>query len=67
MIVNSIFHGHSKHIELDYHYVPEKLSLGTLKTQIVPSAHQLADLFTKPLPKTLFQNLWAKLGHLSHP
>lgn len=31
MTINPAFHGHSKHIELDYHYVLEKVALGTLE------------------------------------
>jgi hypothetical protein len=38
MIVNPVFHGRSKHIELDYHYVREKVALGTLETRFVPFA-----------------------------
>jgi hypothetical protein len=34
MTVNPVFHGRSKHIELDYHYVREKVALGTLETSV---------------------------------
>lgn len=32
MSVNPMFHARSKHIELDYHYVYEKVAMGTLIT-----------------------------------
>jgi hypothetical protein len=64
MTINPVFYGCSKHIELNYHYACEKVALGTLETRFVPSARQLADLFTKPLPKTPFQALRVKLGLL---
>lgn len=33
MSVNPVFHARNKHIELDYHYVRERVSLGLLTTQ----------------------------------
>lgn len=67
MTVNPVFHGRSKHIELDYHYVREKVALGTLITRFIPSKHQLADIFTKPLPKAQYSLLRSKLGLWPHP
>ena len=55
MTVNPVFHAHSKHIELDYHFVREKVASGVLITHFLPSSLQVADIFTKALPKTSFQ------------
>ena len=62
MTVNPVFHGRTKHIELDYHYVREKVALGSLETHFVSSTNQLADIFTKPLSKLPFLVLRTKLG-----
>lgn len=51
---NSVFHARMKLIELDYHFVREKVIQGQLITKHVPSPLQIADVFTKPLNKHLF-------------
>ena len=34
-----VFYGRTKHIELDYHYVREKVALGSLETRFVSSTN----------------------------
>lgn len=62
MTINTRFHARTKHIELNYHFVREKVVLGTLITRLFPSKDQITDIFTKPLPKASFQLLRCKLG-----
>lgn len=47
MTVNPILHGRTKNIELNYHFVREKVATGALVTKFVRSHNQMADLFTK--------------------
>ncbi|WVZ63898.1 hypothetical protein U9M48_013492 [Paspalum notatum var. saurae] len=56
MARNPVHHRRTKHIELDVHFVGEKVALGELRVHPVPSARQFADIFTKGLPTALYND-----------
>lgn len=59
---NPVQHDRTKHIEIDRHFIKEKLDSGILCLPIVPSNQQTADILTKSLARTSFEHLISKLG-----
>ena len=64
---NPLFHARTKHSELDYHFVREKVTEKDLVVAFVTSEEQTADIFTKSLPFTRFHSLKNKLMVVSPP
>ena len=58
---NPVKHQRMKHIELDIHFVREKVALGEVKVLHVPSSLQFTDVFTKGLPRSLFTEFRSSL------
>jgi hypothetical protein len=49
-----IQHQRTKHIEIDLHFIRDRVVLGHIRVLHVPSSRQFADIFTKGLPSPLF-------------
>ena len=49
IVSNLVFHERTKHIEVDCHFIREKIALGCMATSFVNSNYQLIDIFTKSL------------------
>uniref|UniRef100_A0A2N9IL56 Integrase catalytic domain-containing protein n=1 Tax=Fagus sylvatica TaxID=28930 RepID=A0A2N9IL56_FAGSY len=59
---DSVLHERSKHIEVDIHFIREKIRSGIIVPSFVPSSDQTADVLTKPVGPSLLQSSIVKLG-----
>ncbi|GKE26594.1 hypothetical protein Tco_1441978 [Tanacetum coccineum] len=59
---NNVQHSRAKHIDVRYHFIKEQVENGIVELYFVRTEYQLADIFTKPLPRERFNFLIEKLG-----
>jgi len=61
MSKNPVHHRRTKHIELDIHFVRERVAFGDLRVVHVPTDQQFADVMTTGLPTATFETFRSSL------
>ena len=59
---NPKYHPRTKHIDIKYHYIRNKVANKEVILDYCPTSEMLADLLTKPLGKTMFQRIRELMG-----
>lgn len=59
---NPIFHARTKHVEIHYHFIREKVLQGEIDLEHIKTEQQIADVFTKGLSISKFQSLCQQMG-----
>ncbi|XP_019182730.1 PREDICTED: uncharacterized protein LOC109177743 [Ipomoea nil] len=67
MCVNPIFHARTKYVEIDYHFVRDRVAAGEIQVNFISTKDQLAYIFTKALPGPRFSFFKDKLQVTSIP
>ena len=60
-------HSKTKHIPIKYYFVREHVLDKTIKLEYIGTKEQVADIFTKPLPREAFEYLRQRLGVITTP
>jgi hypothetical protein len=66
LTANPIFHRRAKHVEVDYHFIRERVASKQLDVRIITSKDQLADIMTRPLPGPAFSKITNNLNMFSY-
>ncbi|KAK2986043.1 hypothetical protein RJ640_000293 [Escallonia rubra] len=64
---NPVFHARMKHIEIDFHFVRDKVRRKELQVKFISTMDQIADILTKGLSTTRHQLLSNKMKVISRP
>ena len=62
MSANLVQHQRTKHVEIDLHFVRERVATGAVRVLHVPTSSQYADIFTKGLPSLVFTEFRSSLN-----
>ena len=59
---NPVQHQRTNHVEIDLHFVRDRVAIGDVRILHVPTTSQFADIFTKGLPSSTFLEFCSSLN-----
>nr|GEX83028.1 hypothetical protein [Tanacetum cinerariifolium] len=59
---NNVQYSRSKHIDIRHHFIRDQVERGVVELYFVTTDYQLADIFTKALPRQWFEFILSRLG-----
>ena len=62
IVHNPLHHDMIKHVEIDRHFIKEKIDGEILNMEHIPTSEHIADIFTKAVLKPMFRKFVSKLG-----
>ena len=62
---NLVHNDRTKHVEIDHHFIKEKIEEGIITLIYTPTGLQTVDVLTKALPRSNFEDLSCYLGMIN--
>jgi hypothetical protein len=59
---NPVQHQRMKHMEIDLHFIREKVAIGQVRVLHVPTTSQFTDIFTNGIPSSVFNEFRSSLN-----
>lgn len=67
LVANPVYHSRTKHMEVDFHFIRDRVAAKSLIVKFISSKDQIADVFTKPLVSDKFFHFRSSLNVLDTP